>query len=373
MSSFDVIVIGVGAMGSATCFELARRGVRVLGIEQFDIPHALGSSHGQSRMIRSAYYEHPDYVPLLKRAYERWHELEELSGQKLLHLTGGIYIGPPNGEVVSHSLAAARQHGLPHEVLDARSLSRRYPQFKVPESWAALLEPQAGFLRPEATIATYALQALRAGATLHGRERVIEWSSDTVVTDRARYHADRLIFCGGAWSSKLLQGFNIALKVTRQALGWFWPNDPKPLALGMLPVWAIDLGHDLLFYGFPMMDDVPGLKAALHSPGEATDPDRVDRDYRAADEEAIRSRLRQLIPAADGELLSMRTCMYTYSPDSHFIIDHHPEHANVTIACGFSGHGFKFASVIGEILADLAMHGSTKLPAQFLSLNRFKK
>jgi sarcosine oxidase len=373
MTTFDVIVIGVGAMGSSACFELARRGVRVLGIEQFDIPHALGSSHGQSRMIRSAYYEHPDYVPLLKRAYERWHELEKLSNQKLLHITGGIYIGPPDGEVVSQSLAAAKQHGLRHELLDAGSLAARYPQFRVPESWAALHEPQAGFLLPEAVIAAYATEALKAGATLHGRERVIEWSSNTVVTDRGTYHAEHLIFCGGAWTGKLLHDLNVTLKVTRQSLAWVWPSAPADFALGKLPVWAIDHSPHALFYGFPMMPDVPGVKAALHAAGDPTDPDQVDRTARPADEQLVRSLLRQYLPTADGPLLSMRTCMYTYSPDSHFIIDHHPDHKNVTIAAGFSGHGFKFASVMGEILGDLAMHGSTKLPAQFLNLDRFGK
>src|SRR5579864_298322 len=171
---FDVIVIGVGAMGASACHHLARRGVRVLGIEQFDIPHALGSSHGSSRMIRLAYYEHPDYVPLLLRAYELWDELEAISGQKLLHLTGGLYIGPPNGPTVAGSLQSARQHGLPHELLDRDELRRRFPQFRVPDDWVALHEPRAGFLMPERVISAYAEAAIRAGALLHGREPVVE-------------------------------------------------------------------------------------------------------------------------------------------------------------------------------------------------------
>ncbi|HSZ56517.1 MAG TPA: N-methyl-L-tryptophan oxidase [Tepidisphaeraceae bacterium] len=375
MNRFDVIVVGVGAMGSATTYQLARRGVRVLGLEQFDIPHALGSSHGQSRMIRMAYFEHPDYVPLLRRAYELWHELEALSGEKLLHLTGGIYIGPEKGEVVGGSLRSAREHRLPHELIDAAELSRRYPQFRVPEDWMALHEPNAGFLLPERVVAAYANAALVAGAELHGRERVIEWRADAggvaVRTDRAEYQAGHLVFCGGPWSSTLIGDLGVKLLVTRQVMAWVWPREPQQFAFGRIPVWAIDHLDGTLHYGFPMMDDVPGFKIAHHAPGAATDPDQVVREVQPGDERGIRPILSTMIPAADGPLLSMKVCLYTNSPDGHFIIDHHPVHDRVTIACGFSGHGFKFASVVGEILADLAMLGSTKLPAQFLELRRF--
>ena len=375
MSHYDVIVIGVGAMGSSACYQLARRGMRVLGLEQFDIPHALGSSHGQSRMIRLAYYEHPDYVPLLKRAYELWHELEAISGQALLHITGGVYIGPREGEVVAGSLGAARQHGLAHEVLDHRELGRRFSQFQVPENYVALFEPQAGFLLPERTVGAYAEAALRASAELHGREPVIDWSANerkvTVRTPRGTYHADKLVLCGGAWSGRLLTDLGVHLKVTRQVLGWVWPKEPDLFALGRLPVWAIDRLDGTIYYGFPMMSDMPGLKIAHHGPGSITDPDRVARDPLPGDEETFRPVLRNMIPAADGPLLSMKVCLYTNSPDHHFIIDRHPLHDRVTIACGFSGHGFKFASVVGEILADYTISGATALPAGFLGLRRF--
>jgi sarcosine oxidase len=375
MNRFDLIVVGVGAMGSSACFELARRGVRVLGLERFYIPHALGSSHGQSRMIRMAYYEHPDYVPLLRHAYERWHELEQISGQKLLYLTGGVYAGPETGDLVAGSLRSAREHGLPFELLDHAELARRYPQFQVPENWVAVHEPNAGFLLPERVIAAFAAAALRAGAELHGRERVTQWGTDEsgvrVRTDRDEYHANHLIFCGGPWSSALVGDLGVELTVTRQVLAWVWPREPEQFALGRLPVWAIDHLDGTLHYGFPMMDDVPGLKVAHHGPGAATDPDRVARDPQPGDEQTFRPILREMIPVADGPLLSMRVCMYTNSPDGHFIIDRHPRHPRVTIACGFSGHGFKFASVVGEILADLAIEGSTNLPAQFLQLSRF--
>src|SRR5687768_10820017 len=217
-SGYDVIVVGVGAMGSSACYQLANRGAKVLGLEQFDIPHARGSSHGQSRMIRMAYYEHPDYVPLLRRAYALWDEIERVSGQKLLHVTGGIYMGPPGGEVVPGSLQSARQHGLTHELLDRGAMARRFPQFTLPDEWQALYEDRAGFLLPEPVVAAYAEAALRRGADLRGHEAVTAWratdSGVAVTTTRGEYEADQLLFCGGPWSSRLLADLNVPLVVT---------------------------------------------------------------------------------------------------------------------------------------------------------------
>lgn len=373
-SGYDVIVVGVGAMGSSACYHLAKRGVNVLGLEQFDIPHARGSSHGQSRMIRMAYYEHPDYVPLLRRAYALWDEIERETGQKLLHVTGGIYMGPPDGEVVAGSLQSARQHGLAHELLDYAALRKRFPQFTVPESWQGLYEGRAGFLLPERTVATYAEAALRRAAELHGHEAVLAWRATDggvgVKTTRGEYEAERLLFCGGPWSAKLLNDLGVPLVVTRQVLGWVWPKTPELFGMGCLPVWAIEKPGGL-YYGFPMMPDSPGFKLAEHAFGTPTDPDRVARDVTAEDEKTFRPALRQYIPDADGPTLAVRTCLYTHSPDHHFIIDRHPHHERVTVACGFSGHGFKFASVVGEVLADLATTGATALPAAFLGLGRF--
>ena len=376
MRTFDVIVVGVGAMGSSACFHLARRGIKVLGLEQFDIPHALGSSHGGSRMIRLAYYEHPDYVPLLRSAYVLWDELESLSGQKLLYRTGGLYLGPPQGGIVGGSLRSAREHRLAHELLDRDELARRFPQFNVPSDWAGLFEAEAGFLLPERVVAAYAEQAMIAAAELHGREAVVEWSAGAsgvrIRTMCDEYHCDRVIFCGGAWSGKLVADLGIPLVVTRQVLGWVWPRRPEMFALGRLPVWAIDRLDGTIHYGFPMMSDVPGFKIAHHGPGAATDPDRVSRELQSSDEETFRPILRQFIPEADGPLLSMKVCLYTNSPDHHFLIGRHPAHERVTIACGFSGHGFKFASIIGEALADLCLTGSTPLPVGFLGFDRLR-
>lgn len=377
---FDVIVVGVGAMGSAACFHLARRGVRVLGLEQFGIPHALGSSHGESRMIRLCYAEHPHYVPLLRRAYALWDELEQLAGVKVLHRVGGIYIGPPGSEFIDGTLRAALEHRLPHERLSRAQLALRYPQFTVPDDHVGVFEPEAGFLLPERAVAAHAELALRHGATMHAHEPVVEWTSDahgvTVRTARATYTANRIVFCGGAWSERLLGEIGVPLHVTRQALAWFWPKQPEPFALGTMPVWAIDHADGPIHYGFPMLPGTisarPGFKVAHHAQGEPTTPDSIDRMPQTRDEEGLRQMLRQTIPQAEGPLLSMAICMYTNSPDSHFIIDHHPRDERAVIACGFSGHGFKFASVLGEVLADLAMNGVTRHPIEFLGLQRFR-
>jgi sarcosine oxidase len=373
---YDVIVVGVGAMGSAACYQLASRGARVLGLEQFDIPHALGSSHGYSRMIRMAYYEHPDYVPLLRRAYELWRELERASRMDLLFEVGGVYMGPPEGHVVAGAIEAARRHGLRHEVLTHADLGKRFPQFRLPGHFTGVFEPRAGLLLPEKVVAAQAELALRGGADLRGREAVVEWNADAagvgVRTDKAEYRADRLVFCGGPWTAKLVRDLGVELVVTRQTLAWVWPRRPALFEFFRFPVWGIEAADGSLSYGFPMSKDNPGLKVARHGRGTVTDADHVSRQITTEDEAEVRAILDLHLPDGAGPLLSMRVCLYTNSPDGHFIIDAHPKHPNVILACGFSGHGFKFASVVGEVLADLALEGRTKLPVKFLGLERFR-
>jgi sarcosine oxidase len=375
-SRFDVIIVGLGAMGSSAAFHLASRGARVLGLEKFDIPHTHGSSHGFSRMTRMAYHEHPDYVPLLKSAFTLWHELESLGGQKLIYPVGGLYMGPLAGMLVAGSLKAAREHHLPHEILDRDELRRRYPQFELPDDFVGMLERDAGFILPEKAIATAALLALRHGAELHGREPVMEWTNDgdgvRVTTPRNTYLASKIIFCGGAWTDRLVRDLGIPLNVTRQILAWVWPKTPAMFEPGKLPVWAIDHLDDTIHYGFPMMLDSPGFKLAHHAAGETADPDKVNRDIAPSDEENLRALLKRNIPQADGPLLSARVCLYTNSPDHHFIVGQLPENPRVILAGGFSGHGFKFAPVIGKALSDLATDGKTPLPIEFLSPARYR-
>jgi len=373
---FDVIVVGVGSMGAATCRYLAQRGVRVLGLEQFGIPNIQGSHHGHTRMIRLAYFEHPDYVPLLERAFELWEELESESGEKLLYVTGGLYIGDQESSLISDAVFASEQHGLPYRILDHRELAREFPQFRVPQDHQAFFEDRAGMLLPGKIVATFAERAMRDGAQLHGHEAVEEWTSNhdgvTVHTNRETYHADRIVFTSGAWSEKLLADIGVGLQVTRQVLAWFWPRRIEPFELGTLPVWFLDTHSGYGHYGFPMLAGQPGFKIALHKPDTVTDPDQVDRTVNDNDIAGLQNVLEQHLPDAFGPLISSSVCLYTNSPDSHFIIDQHPRHDRVWFACGFSGHGFKFSSVIGEALADLSTVGATQLPIGFLGTKRFE-
>lgn len=376
-SHFDVIVIGVGAMGSATCFELARRGARVLGLEQFHIAHDRGSSHGYTRLIRLAYYEHADYVPLLRRAYENWRTIEAIGGEQILFITGGIYCGPPHGELVSRSASAARQHGIDHQLLDRAQIAKRFPQFRLPDDFIALVEPAAGFVRPELAIRTYVDQARLAGAEIRENEPVRSWSSMddriTVATDVKTYTADRIVVTSGAWTSKLVADLGIHLTVTRQLLGWMRPLDPAAFAPDRFASWAVEQPDGSLYYGVPLNEFEPGLKIAHHKPGSPTDPDQVLRETTEADADLMMRMTRDVLPAAAGSIAQMRICLYTNSPDSHFILGPHPRDRRILLACGFSGHGFKFASVMGEVMADLATTGRTDLPIDFLSPTRFAR
>jgi len=374
---FDTIVVGVGAMGSAACHQLARRGLHVLGIERFDIPHELGSSGGDTRLIRLSYYEHPDYVPLLRRAYSAWDELGAAIGERILERTGALYIGREAGTLISGSRRAALEHSIAHQML-SREQCKRYGVFTIPRGFAVMFEPDGGFVRSTLAITTMAERALLSGATLHTRETVVGWQADgqgvEVQTDRASYRADQLVFTCGAWTGQLVTSFGVPLRVTRQALLWLWPQHPERFRIGAFPCWAVedDLpGFTGIYYGFPMMNGQLGLKIALHAPGVAVSPDRVDRNPAPDDLMSIAPLLDKFLPTARGPVTRQKICMYTMSPDGHFVVDHLPGHANVVVAAGFSGHGFKFAPVIGEALADLVQFGESDLPIDFLGVSRF--
>lgn len=373
--TFDVIVVGVGSMGASACYQLARRGVRVLGLERYNLPHGMGSAAGHSRMIRLAYFEHPDYVPLLRRSYALWEELQAELGREVIKITGGVYLGPPGAEVLEGSLRSVRQYDIPHELLDAAEAAKRFPQFRVPEDYHCLHDHRAGLVLPERAVAGYAELAMRKGAELHGQEPVLSWEPDgndvIVRTGKAEYSAAKVLFCGGAWTDKLVRDLGVPLTVTRQPLVWVWPTEPALFELGRMPVWILEHRDGSNHYGFPMLPDNPGFKLASHRRTAPTDPDSVDRGVHNGDEQAVRHVLRDHIPAADGPLLSVSICMYTNSPDHQFIVDRHPRHRHVTIACGFSGHGFKCASGLGEVLAELTLDGRSSLPVEFLGLRRF--
>jgi len=379
---YDVIVIGTGTMGSATCWRLAQRGVRVLGIDRYPVPHVHGAHHGGSRVIRKAYFEHPNYVPLMHDAYDGWAELERDSGRQLVHRVGGVYMGRPDSEAVAGSLEAMHTHGLEHEELTHEQLRERYPLFTLPDDFVGLIEPETGVVEPENAVAAMVELALRHGATIRGNEPVTMWNATahrvTVQTERATYESDRLVLCAGAWTDQIRNArgkqLGVKLTVTRQVIGWVWPRRPELFELGALPVWLIETGTGGQHYGVPMLPGRPGMKVAVHLAGHPTDPDRVQRDPQHDDEDTFMPVLRDYIPEAHGQLLAMQTCLYTNSPDSHFIIDRHPSPGTrdrVIVACGFSGHGFKFAPAIGRAVADLAIDNRTDLPVDFLGLSRF--
>jgi sarcosine oxidase len=376
---YDAIVIGVGAMGAASCAFLARRGARVLGLDRYAIPNTMGTSHGATRVLRLCYYEHPDYVPLLRRGHELWHELNEGRGpanEPLLELTGGLYMGRPDDAFIGGTLEAARLHDLPHERLDHAALATRFPQFVVPDDHVGVLEPEAGLLRPERIIAAYAARARADGAELHADEAVRSWEADAggvvVRTDRGSYTAAQLVICAGPWTAALAGELGVELTVSRQLFAWVRPRRPEPLRIGRLPIWGIDDPDGYFFYGFPMHPDEPGLKIARHHVGPPADPDTIDRSIAPEDETDVRLAVARHLPDARGPIESMAVCMYTNTPDAHFVIDRHPAHENVHVAAGFSGHGFKFASVVGEVMADLALRGGTAHPVGFLGLDRFR-
>ena len=359
-----VIVLGLGAMGSAAAAELARRGHRVLGFDRFTPPHRRGSSHGQTRIIRQSYWEDTRYVPLLKRAYELWRRLEMESGKELLRLTGGLMIGPLTGPLVDGSRQSAERFDLPHEVLETAELRRRYPMFAVEQGTVALWEANAGYLRPEECVRQQLEQAANGGATLHFNQEILRWGATreggvTVETADARYEGDRLVITAGPWAPDVLKEIGLPLSVTRQVLYWVEPSErPEMFREGRLPIFLVEgkPGEPVL-YGFPAVDESAGptgVKVALHGSHEICTPDTVRREVSDEDRATIRSRLRATIPLLRGQIMHAETCLYTMTPDENFVIDHHSELPQVTVAVGFSGHGFKFASVLGEVLADLA-------------------
>lgn len=368
---YEVIVVGVGAMGSAACFHLARRGKRVLGLERFDIPHALGSSHGVNRIIRLAYAEGAFYVPLLVRAYELWRELEERGGRRLLWTTGYVDIGT---ELVDVSLESCRAHDLRHELLDGRELARRHPGYRVPPDLPALLQPDGGFLAAEDCVVEHVVQAQALGADIRAREAVVGWDSVEagvrVETERGSYAADCLVVTAGAWAAavgRLDPGLAVA---ERNVLAWFQPLAPELFGLDRFPCFQLAV-EEGTFYGFPQFR-VPGLKVGrLHHREERVDPDSFDREPNDVDEALLRAFVERYLPDGAGPTMALKTCLFENSPDEHFVIDAHPDDPNVVVAAGFSGHGFKFASVVGEILADLAVDATSRHEIGFMRLARF--
>jgi sarcosine oxidase len=376
---FDVIVVGLGAMGSAAAYHLARRGQRVLGLERFTPAHDRGSSHGRSRVIRQAYFEDPAYVPLVLRAYELWRETERATGADLLLITGALMIGAPDSEVVAGSLRSAREWDLDHELLDATDLRRRFPTFAPTADTVALYENQAGIVRPEAAVAAHLHLAAEAGAELRFEEPVVAWDAEgsgegvTVKTGSGIERVERLVVCPGAWAPDVLSDLGVPFAVERQVQFWFEPvGGVERFLPGRHPVWVWDGGGDGQPYGLPAVDGPDGgVKAAWFRRGRTCTADSLDRNVSAAEVDEMAGALRARIPSLAGRFLRAVPCLYTNTPDQHFVVAPHPRHPQVVVGCGFSGHGFKFAPVIGEILADLAIDGTTAHPIGLFDPGRF--
>ena len=371
---FDCIVIGVGGMGSSAVHNLAKRGQKVLGLEKFDIPHSEGSSHGVNRIIRLAYYEHSSYVPLLRRAYEMWSEIETIAGEQLLYKIGSIDTAPSGHEVFEGSLESCLEHDIPHEVLNHKQINDRFPGYEMPLGQMGLYQADGGFVLSERAIVAYVNAAVAEDAEVHARESVIKWESEgggvRVFTDRAEYTADRLVITAGAWAAGMVPSLEELAVPERQVLAWLQPKEPSLFAPENFPVFNAYF-EEGRYYGFPVFG-IPGFKIGrYHHLEELADPDHMERGVTQEDEDILRSAVSRYFPKANGTLMTLKTCLFTNTPDDHFIIDKVPGMPQVTVAAGFSGHGFKFASVVGEIVGDLAINGETTHNIDLLKIDRF--
>jgi sarcosine oxidase len=360
--SFDVIVLGLGGIGSGVLHQLAARGLRVLGIEQFDVPNTHGSSHGHSRIIRQAYFEDARYVPLARRAYELWDALSLECGETRRTPLGVLNMGPPDDAEMLGVAGSVSQHGLVHERLDAEEIRARFPALRPDVSDIGIYEAHGGALPPERCVRAQVEVARRLGAEVRVHERATRVSPDRrgveIVTDKGTYNAGHLVVCSGAWLATPDSPVRLdaSLWIERQMQFWFEPKKPELFERGRLPAFVQFLRGDA-FYAIPSFG-APGVKVARHHGGQrVNDPNRLERTPNADDLRVIRRFLKERLPDADGRLLEAQVCMYTNTKDNHFMVGRHPEHERVLVAGAFCGHGFKFAPVIGEGLADLVLNG----------------
>lgn len=372
MAPFDAVVCGLGVMGSAALYHLARRGARVLGLDRYVPGHDHGSSHGLTRIIRLGYFEHPSYVPLVQRAYALWRELEAAAQRPLLHVTGIAEMGLPDGALVRGTLTSAHRHALPHEILSARELMKRFPAFRLPSDYAGVVQPDGGFVEVEPAVAALIALATAAGAQVSTSEAVRSidpWGGVArIATDRNVIEARQVIVAAGPWTKSLLP--SLPLRVTRQVTGWFELKEPRLFRPGSFPVFMLE-SRSGLYYGIPPHAGASVKVAKHHHRDSTVDPDSCDRVVSVADEALIRAVLSEHIPVANGRMLAAKTCLYTMTPDGDFLIDRLPSARNIIVASPCSGHGFKFAPVIGEILADLALSGRTSHDISRFRLARF--
>ncbi|MDQ6692614.1 MAG: N-methyl-L-tryptophan oxidase [Candidatus Dormibacteraeota bacterium] len=376
----EVIVVGLGSMGSQALWRLARRGVRAIGFDRFDPPHILGSHHGGSRIIRTAYYEAPEYVPLARASFEIWRELEVESATQLLTMTRGLNMGRPDSPEFAGALLSVKQHGLEHEILDAAAMRRRFPQHLLADGELALLEVSAGYVLPEKCIAAALRCAGGLGADVHINTPVTAVESTdggvTVHADGLRWSARRAIVAAGPWNSSLtIPGWEVPLRVVRQSQAWFRALAPEMHHPSVAPVFVRNIGHGEqpgadFAYGFPSIDAAT-VKVGVAADLGAVDPDTADRTPSVADSTAVSGFVERTMPSLDPRPVRVAICLQEFSPDHQFIVGPLPSAPAIIALMGFSGHGFKFASAIGEAAAAFAVEGATDLPISHLAASRF--
>jgi len=372
----DVAVVGLGSMGSLALWQLARRGVKAIGFEQFEPGHDRGSGHGESRIIRSCYAEGPQYVPLLQAAFPLWRQLEEETATELLTENGALFLGRLDSGFVKGARATADHHSLPYDILDPDTVQRRYPPHRLEAGEIGFLDLKAGFLRPELAVRTAVARAVQLGAQVVAPERVqaIQERGDAVEvqTPSRTYRAGHVIAAVGAWVGKLLPELGLPTWVERQVMVWYPARRPEEFTADRFPIFIRDRGApDLTWYGFPSLDGST-VKVAIHHDGQEADPDRLDRDIRESDYEAVTTLVRRAIPGLEPVPVRGKVCMYTNTPDGHFVIGRPPGTSRIVMLGPMAGHGFKFAAVVGAIGADLATEGSTGLPIDAFSPARFE-
>ncbi len=377
MENFDIAVIGVGGMGSAALYHLAKSGAKVCGIEQFAAGHGEGSSHGDTRVIRKAYPEAPDYIPLLNRSYKLWKNLEEISGETLLNLCGFLVCGRSGGNYLASVQEGADRYDVNYQYLDRQALADRFPQFHLPDDFAGFLDPEGGIVYVENGVHNHISAALEKGAVFYGEEVLLGWEKFAgnflLKTSKRLISTEKIVFTTGAWAVDIMADLNIPLEIWRRVILWHGCPDMTPYYPDRFPSFLInDEKSPFCFYGCPAVDE-KGLKLGEHDvPLKLTDP--FERNMPLTDEETANMNflVENYLPELNAQPVVHKYCMYTVSPDHHFIIDQHPEIDGIIIACGFSGHGYKFAPVIGEILSSLALTGTSGHEIDFLSLKRFQ-
>ena len=374
---YDVVIVGGGSMGIATAYYLAKANQKVLVVDQFSIPNIYGSHHGETRILRLGYGNGGTYVPLVKESLELWKELEKETGRTLYNQTGAISVGYPDSDFVKETIDSSIKYNLAYEKLDAKSLMERWPGISVPDDYVACYDPNSGFLYSEECILAYKEECEKLGVTILENQRVLDLQITdkevTVVTADTTLVARKAVVTAGAWIPKLLPDLELEIKPLRKTFGWFETSEEN-LYGSQFPCYVFDthdVGH---YYGFPDFNG-KGLKIGRMDLGEVVDPDELNRDFDSTPKEEadLRSFLSRYMPQANGHLNAGKVCLFSMTPDEDFIIDFHPQHENVLIAGGFSGHGFKFASAIGKTLCELAVQGVSNQDISFLSLNRFNK